>query len=141
MGLQDDVEFLGFVPDIPRFLAAVDIVALPSLFEGLGVSVLEAMAARKAVVASRVGGLAELVIDSETGLLVAPRDVEGLANAIAKLAGDKILIQELGRKGAERLKAHFTMEQMAQSNEAYYYALLEKSDLSHVNDGEARRSS
>jgi hypothetical protein len=51
------------------------------------------------------------------------------------------LIQELGRKGAERLKAHFTMEQMAQSNEAYYYALLEKSDLSHVNDGEARRSS
>jgi glycosyltransferase involved in cell wall biosynthesis len=141
MGLQDDVEFLGFVPDIPRFLAAVDIVALPSLFEGLGVSVLEAMAARKAVVASRVGGLAELVIDSETGLLVAPRDVEGLANAIAKLAGDKILIQEMGRKGADRLKTHFTMKQMAQSNEAYYYALLAKSDLSHVKAGEARRSS
>jgi glycosyltransferase involved in cell wall biosynthesis len=138
LGLQDDVEFLGFVADIPGFLAAVDIVALPSLFEGLGVSVLEAMAAGKAVIASRVGGLAELVIDSETGLLVAPRDVEGLANAIAKLAGDKVLIQELGRKGAERLQAHFTMERMAQSNEAYYYRLLGKSDLSQVNDGQAR---
>jgi glycosyltransferase involved in cell wall biosynthesis len=138
LGLQDDVEFLGFVADIPGFLAAVDIVALPSLFEGLGVSVLEAMAAGKAVIASRVGGLPELVIDSETGLLVAPRDVEGLANAIAKLAGDKVLIQELGRKGAERLQAHFTMERMAQSNEAYYYGLLGKSDLSQVNDGQAR---
>lgn len=124
LGVKEDVQFLGFVSDIPAFLSAVDIVVQPSLFEGLGVSVLEAMAAGKAVIASRVGGLAELVIDAETGLLVAPRDVEGLANAIAKLAADRALMKTMGQKGAERLKESFTMEQMARSNETYYYGLL-----------------
>ena len=139
LGLREDVEFLGFVEDIPGFLTTVDVVLLPSLFEGLGVSVLEAMAAGKAVIASRVGGLAELVIDTETGLLVPPGDVDGLANAIAKLTADKALMEAMGRKGAERLKESFTMEQMARSNEDYYYGLLQRQNLSHVNAGEARR--
>jgi glycosyltransferase involved in cell wall biosynthesis len=124
LGLQEDVQFLGFVADMPRFLAAIDIFVLPSLFEGLGVSVLEAMAAGKAVIASRVGGLPELVIDGATGLLVAPRDIAGLVNAIAKLAGDGPLTRQMGEKGRERLKANFTLEQMARKNEAYYYDLL-----------------
>ncbi|HEY6367715.1 MAG TPA: glycosyltransferase family 4 protein [Candidatus Binatia bacterium] len=127
LGLKDEVQFLGFVSDIPAFLSQVDILVLPSLFEGLGVSVLEAMAAGKAVIASRVGGLVELVHDTVTGLLVAPRDVEGLANAIAKLAGDRTLRREMGRKGKERLQANFTVEQMAKQNEDYYYRLLEQS--------------
>ena len=126
-GLKDEVQFLGFVTDMPAFLSQVDIVILPSLFEGLGVSVLEAMAAGKAVIASRVGGLVELVRDTVTGLLVAPRDVEGLANAIAKLAGDRTLRREMGEKGKERLQANFTVEQMAKQNEDYYYRLLEQS--------------
>jgi glycosyltransferase involved in cell wall biosynthesis len=112
---------------MPAFLSQVDILVLPSLFEGLGVSVLEAMAAGKAVIASRVGGLVELVHDTVTGLLVAPRDVEGLANAIAKLAGDRTLRREMGQKGKERLQANFTVEQMAKQNEDYYYRLLEQS--------------
>jgi glycosyltransferase involved in cell wall biosynthesis len=124
LGLQEDVQFLGFVADIPRFLAAVDIVVLPSLFEGLGVSVLEAMAAGKAVIASRVGGLPELVIDAVTGFLVAPQDIEGLMNAIGKLAGNSSLTRQMGRKGRERLKSNFTLEQMGRKNEAYYYDLL-----------------
>jgi glycosyltransferase involved in cell wall biosynthesis len=127
LGLKDEVQFLGFVSDMPAFLSRVDILVLPSLFEGLGVSVLEAMAAAKAVIASRVGGLVELVHDSVTGLLVAPRDVEGLANAIAKLATDRTLRREMGRKGKERLQANFTIEQMAKQNEDYYYRLLEQS--------------
>ena len=98
LGLKEDVHFLGFVADMPGFLASVDVVVLPSLFEGLGVSVLEAMAAGKAVIASRVGGLPELVVDAATGLLVEPRDVAGLANAIAKLARDRTLIRRHGRK-------------------------------------------
>jgi glycosyltransferase involved in cell wall biosynthesis len=126
LGLKDDVQFLGFVSDIPTFLSQVDIFVLPSLFEGLGVSVLEAMAAGKAVIASRVGGLPELVIDSVTGLLVAPRDVEGLVNAISTLAGDKSLIRAMGDKGRERLKEKFTMEQTARQVEDYYYSLLER---------------
>ena len=125
LGLKHEVQFLGFVSDMPAFLSQVDILVLPSLSEGFGVSVLEAMAAGKAVIASRVGGLAELVSDTVTGLLVAPRDVEGLANAIAKLAGDRTLLQEMGRKGKERLQANFTVEHMAKQNEDYYYGLLE----------------
>ena len=127
LGVKDDVQFLGFVSDISAFLSQVDIFVLPSLFEGLGVSVLEAMAAGKAVIASRVGGLPELVIDSVTGLLVAPRDIEGLANAISKLAADRFLIREMGQRGRERLRENFTMEQTARKNEDYYYCLLEKS--------------
>jgi len=126
LGLKEDVEFLGFVSDIPGFLSNVDIVVLPSLFEGLGVSVLEAMAAGKPVIASRVGGLPEIVIDAATGFLVEPRDVEGLASAISKLAGDIILIRNMGQKGRERLEKNFTIEQMARKNEDYYYDLLEK---------------
>lgn len=124
MGLKDDVRFLGFVADMPALLNKVDIFVLPSVFEGLGVSVLEAMAAGKAVIASRVGGLAELVMDGVTGLLVGTGDVEGLAGAILKLAGDRALIGEMGRKGRERVNESFTMEQMAKQNEDYYYDLL-----------------
>jgi glycosyltransferase involved in cell wall biosynthesis len=127
LGLKENVRFLGFVADMPAFLSKVDIFVLPSLFEGLGVSALEAMAAGKAVIASRVGGLAELVIDAVTGLLVGPGDVEGLANAILKLAGDRALIGKMGRKGRERVKDNFTMEQMARQNEDYYYDLLGRS--------------
>jgi glycosyltransferase involved in cell wall biosynthesis len=125
LGLKHDVQFMGFVSDMPAFLSQVDIVVLPSLSEGFGVSALEAMAAGKAVIGSRVGGLPELVSDTVTGLLVAPRDVEGLANAIAKLVGDRILRCEMGQKGKERLQANFTVEQMAKQNEDYYYSLLE----------------
>jgi glycosyltransferase involved in cell wall biosynthesis len=126
LGLEEDVKLLGFVSDMPGFLADVDIVVLPSLFEGLGGSVLEAMAAGKAVIASRVGGLPELVVDGTTGFLVKPGDVEGLANAIAKLAGDRVRIREMGQKGKERLKNQdFTLERMGRENEEYYYNLLD----------------
>jgi glycosyltransferase involved in cell wall biosynthesis len=126
LGLKDDVRFLGFVSDIPAFLSQVDIFVLPSLFEGLGVSVLEAMAAEKPVIASRVGGLMEVVRDGTTGFLVSPGDAEGLASAIAKLAADRALSREMGQKGKARLKEHFTLAQMASKNEAYYYGLLGK---------------
>jgi glycosyltransferase involved in cell wall biosynthesis len=124
LGLKEDVDFLGFVSDVPGFLADIDVVVLPSLFEGLGVSVLEAMAAGKAVIASRAGGLPEIVIDAATGFLVEPHDVAGLADAIAKLARDRSLMLSMGERGRERLQKNFTMEQMARKNEDYYYSLL-----------------
>jgi glycosyltransferase involved in cell wall biosynthesis len=130
LGLQEEVEFLGFVSDMPGFFSSVDVVVLPSLLEGLGVSVLEAMAAGKAVIASRVGGLPEVVIDGATGFLVAPRDVEGLAHAIAKLAGDRLLLHDMGQNGKERLVKNFTMERMARQNEDYYYELLGRAGAS-----------
>jgi glycosyltransferase involved in cell wall biosynthesis len=125
--LTNEVKFYGFVSDTPAFLARIDLFVLPSLHEGLGVAALEAMAAGKAVVASRAGGLAELVLDPDTGLLVSPGDPEALAKAIAKLVRDRSLARVMGNRGADRVRGHFTLEQMALKNEAYYYDLLERS--------------
>jgi glycosyltransferase involved in cell wall biosynthesis len=125
LGLVDDVQFSGFVTDTAEFLASIDLFVMPSLFEGLGVAVLEAMAAGKPVVATRVGGLAESVLDGVTGLLVAPRDAAALATAIDKLARDPALALALGSRGAARVRQHYTLEQMARRNEAYYYELLD----------------
>lgn len=124
LNLADEVRFCGFVSDAPAFLSQIDIFVLPSLYEGLGVAVLEAMAAGKPVIASRVGGLPELVADGETGLLVSPKNVEGLIEAIARLADDESLAREMGRKGAARARTNFSLENMAAQNEAYYYELV-----------------
>jgi len=123
--LKDEVRFFGFVADTAAFLSKVDIFVLPSLYEGLGVAALEAMAAGKPVIASRVGGLTELVIDAETGFLVPTQDGAALAKAIAVLAGDRAMAQRMGARGAERVRSHFTLERMAMKNEAYYYELLQ----------------
>jgi glycosyltransferase involved in cell wall biosynthesis len=124
LGLVDNVQFSGFVADTAEFLASIDLFVMPSLFEGLGVAALEAMAAGKPVIATRVGGLAESVLDEVTGLLVAPRDATALANAIEKLVRDPSLALALGSQGVERVRQHYSLEQMARRNEAYYYELL-----------------
>ena len=64
LGLREEVSFVGFVKDVPRFLSSIDVLVLPSLYEGLGVAALEGMAAGKPVVATRVGGLAESIVDA-----------------------------------------------------------------------------
>jgi glycosyltransferase involved in cell wall biosynthesis len=125
LGVEGDVEFMGFVTDMPSFTASIDIFVLPSLFEGLGVAALEAMAAARPVVASAVGGLKQLVVDGETGLLVPRGDSGSLARALEKLVQDADLIRSLGERGRARLREHFTMDGMARANEAFYYDLLE----------------
>ncbi|MBM2803540.1 MAG: hypothetical protein HW419_1433 [Deltaproteobacteria bacterium] len=124
LGLTDDVQFSGFVADAAVFLADLDVFVMPSLFEGLGVAALEAMAAGKAVIATKVGGLAESVVDGVTGILVPPRDSEALAGAIAKIGKQPELAAAMGQRGRARVLEHFTLEQMALKNEAYYYELL-----------------
>jgi glycosyltransferase involved in cell wall biosynthesis len=125
LGLEREVKFLGFVADTPSFLADIDIFVLPSLHEGLGVAALEAMAAGKAVVASQVGGLAELITDGLTGFLVPPRDSKALSDAIARLFIDPNLMRAAGQRAAEHVRGYFTVQRMAKQNETYYYELLE----------------
>jgi len=125
-GLRTEVEFLGFVDDIWRFLETIDIFVLPSRHEGLGVAVLEAMAAGKPVVASRVGGLVDSVLDSVNGILVEPGDSAALAGAIRRLVCEPQLARAMGRRGYERVRENFTVERMAEANEAFYYALLDR---------------
>ena len=123
-GLTEQVTFLGFVQDTVSFLAAIDILAMPSLHEGLGVAALEAMAAGRPVVASRSGGLSEAVVDGVTGILVPPRDASALAAAIAKLAGAPEWARALGAQGRTRARDAYSLEQMARQNELYYRELL-----------------
>ena len=121
--LDNEVMFFGFVTDTVAFLRGVDCIALPSLYEGLGVAVLEGMAAGKPIVATRVGGLTESVVDGVTGLLVPPADPAALAAAIARLAQSPCLARSLGAKGRERARESFSLEHMARENESFYYEL------------------
>jgi glycosyltransferase involved in cell wall biosynthesis len=118
--LGSAVRFVGFRTDVAACLAAADVVALPSLHEGLGVAALEAMAAGRPVVASRVGGLAEVVVDEVTGLLVPPGDAAALGRALARLGADPGLRARLGAAGRARVLARYTVTQMAEGTLACY---------------------
>ena len=111
-GVADRVHFLGFRADAAAVLDQLDVLVLPSWIEGLPVIVLEAMAHAKPVIATPVGGTAELVADGETGLLVPPRDPERLAEAIRSLAADPELGRRLGLAGRERVEREFSESEM-----------------------------
>jgi glycosyltransferase involved in cell wall biosynthesis len=110
LGVADRCVFLGDRPDVPDLLAAADVLVLPSLFEGLPVSVLEAMAAERPVVATRIGGTDEAVAHELNGLLVPPRDPTALASAIRRLQTDPALARRLAAAGRERVEREFSTE-------------------------------
>ncbi|HZO08743.1 MAG TPA: glycosyltransferase family 4 protein [Myxococcota bacterium] len=126
LGLSARVRFLGSRDDAPDLLAACDVYVLPSRREGLGVSALEAMAARRPVVASRVGGLGDAVVDQRTGLLVPPEDTAELARALARLLADPALRRRLGEAGPARLAEGFLASQMVAAYEKLYRSVLEE---------------
>lgn len=109
-GLANTIRLLGFRRDVGALLAAADIFCLTSRREGVPVAILEAMAAGRAVVATRVGGVAELVAAGETGILVAPGDPAATAAALAELLASAARRQALGASGQARARAHFTIE-------------------------------
>src|SRR5262249_8314918 len=118
--LPGTVVFAGQQTDVAGCLAAADIVAMPSLKEGLGVAALEAMAAERPVVASRVGGLAEAVVDGESGLLVAPGGSTALADAISALIDDPGPRRPLPPAGRARLLGRYAAARMADGTLACY---------------------
>lgn len=124
LGLGERVHFLGRRSDVPDLLEACDVFALPSRLEGLGVAALEAMARGRPVVASAVGGLAQIVVPEETGLLVPPGDAEALAAALERLLANPALARRLGAAGAKRVAEHFLAEQMVAAYEALYREIL-----------------
>jgi len=106
--VADRCVFLGSRADVSDLLAAADLFVLPSLFEGLPVSVLEAMAAERPVVATAIGGTDEAVAHEVTGLLVPPRDPTALAGAIRRLQADPALARRLAAAGHERVRREFS---------------------------------
>jgi len=111
--VEDMIFFLGFREDIPKILASLDLFVLSSYLEGLGSSLIDAMAHKLPVVATNVGGIPEVVIDGKTGLLVPPRHPEALAEAILKLYYDPSLSLQFGQKGREVVYQNFSAESMA----------------------------
>ncbi|MEW6267887.1 MAG: glycosyltransferase family 4 protein, partial [Thermodesulfobacteriota bacterium] len=123
LGVAGRVRWLGRVADVRPVLAAADVVAMPSLAEGLGVAAIEAMAAGRPVVASAVGGLPELIRDGEQGLLVPARDRAALAAALARCLRDPELRARLGAAGQTRAEA-FSTAAMARGTESVYERAL-----------------
>ncbi|MDQ2982067.1 MAG: glycosyltransferase family 4 protein [Actinomycetota bacterium] len=112
----------GFVPhdELQRLYARAAVVACPSRREGFGVACLEAMAHGRPVVATRVGGLLDLVVDGETGILVAPCDPAALRSALERLLADPDLRRRLGTAGRERARTHFSWEKATDATLAAY---------------------
>ena len=124
LGIRSNVIFTGFRADACALMSQVDVVILPSLWEGFGIVLLEAMAAMKPIVATRVSAIPEIVVDGVTGLLVPPRDPEALAEAIIALLQDQERAEAMGRAGQERVERHFSVERMVQQTEALYEELV-----------------
>lgn len=118
------VELPGERRDVPELLAGADAFVLSSRSEGLPISILEAMSAGLPVVASAVGGVPELVVDGETGLLVPPGDPEALADALGRLLGDAELRRRLGAAGRERAEREFGLERFRREHLELYERLL-----------------
>jgi glycosyltransferase involved in cell wall biosynthesis len=128
LGLADRVDFLGHRTDIRDLLASSDVFVLPSLYEGLPLSILEAMAAGKPVVATQVGGTAEVVLAGETGLLVPPSDSTALATAIRSVVTDRAFAQRLGSRGRVRVEREFSTAVMLRQVTSLYTELLARYD-------------
>lgn len=120
LGLQASVRLLGMRNDVGQLLAAFDCFVLSSTTEGYSLALVEAAAAGLPIVATQVGGNADIVADGVSGLLVPPRDEAALGAAIARLADDAALRERMGRAGREWALAHGSVEAMGRAYDALY---------------------
>jgi len=111
--VDDLVYFLGFREDVPQIMASLDLFVLSSYLEGLGTSIMDAMASRLPVVATAVGGIPEIVINNQTGILVPARNPQALAEAILKIYHDREFGRRLAQKGYDIVHQKFSAESMA----------------------------
>ncbi|WP_290811361.1 glycosyltransferase family 4 protein [Halovivax sp.] len=118
-GIDDRVAFVGWVEEMPEYLASLDVFVLPSLNEGIPGAVREAAAMERAIVATDVGATDEVVVDGETGLLVSPRDVEALRRAIERLLDDPAVRERLGTNARERVVSEFSVDAYVRNYERF----------------------
>ena len=122
--LEKHVILAGFRADVLSLHKAFDVFVMSSVNEGLGTSLLDAMACGKPVVATRAGGIPEIVLDGETGLLVPPRDHAAMADALVRFLGDGALRASMGAAGLARVRQYFTAEVMVANTAREYERLL-----------------
>jgi glycosyltransferase involved in cell wall biosynthesis len=119
-GLESQITFLGFRNDVPRLLSAFDIFVLPSIFEGLPVALIEAMAAGKPIVTTDVDGNCEVIGDNEAGIAVESRDPVGLSAALIRMIEDPELRERMGRTGEKRAEELFSLKAMIANYQELY---------------------
>lgn len=122
--VSDRLSLLGWVDNPRTYLPQFDIFAMPSRSEGFPLAVVEAMLAGLPVVATRVGSVAEAVIDGETGLLIDKDDINGLAAALRKLRDNVELRRRLGQRGQEVAQGNFTVDVMVKRYEQLWHELI-----------------
>ncbi len=122
--LQKQVILTGWRRDIPRILRATDVFVLTSLWEGLPVSVLEAMASSRPIVATDTGGIREVVIEGKTGFLVSPLDIQGMSGKLVMLLRDEKLRQAIGQNARYALGPDFQTESMVCDTQHIYESLI-----------------
>lgn len=125
-GLAGKVRLMGFVDNLPEILGCLDLLVHPADMEGLGVSLLQASAARVPIIATRAGGMPEAVRDEVNGLLIGPGDVAGLAAAMNRLLDDAALRTRMGEAGRALVLDEFSVEAMCEGNLAIYRKVLEE---------------
>lgn len=129
LAIEDHLIFTGFRSDLPEIYADLDIVALSSFNEGTPVSLIEAMASGKPVVATDVGGVSDLVRDGITGILVPARDSLALSGAIMRLIEDSDLRKRMGENARGRVYPHYDISNLIVNLDALYGSLLEKRNV------------
>ncbi|MBN1222368.1 MAG: glycosyltransferase family 4 protein [Candidatus Aminicenantes bacterium] len=132
LGLYETVFFLGERKDVPSLLSRFDVFVLPSLWEGLPYSVLEAAALGKPVVATDVDGVRELIRHDETGLLVPPGKTGAMADAVKRLLDDRQYALQLGRNLRDDIRSRFTLDRMVSQVQDLYIRLLERAPPGQV---------
>ena len=129
-GVQAKVHMVGFREDIPACLAAMDVVVLPSIrSDGVPQVAIQALALRKPVVASAVGGIPEVIQHQRTGVLVPPNDPQALADAVVQVLRDPPSAAAWAQAGGQLIDAHYGLEQMIDRTAAVYTAVLVEKGL------------
>ncbi len=129
LGVMRRCLFLGYQEEVGRYYDAIDVLVLPSANEGTPVSVIEALAAARPVVATRVGGTPDVVRDGVDGFLVEPGDVDAISARLAELAGDPELRARMGAAGRERVGERYAVGRLVADTERLYRSLLAQKGL------------
>lgn len=124
LGLSKNVVFMGFRNDIAELISQLDVYVHPSIYEPFGIAILEAMAVCKTVIATNVGGVTEIVVEGETGLIVPSANPNELADAILWTLQNTEKIKQMGEAGRRRVEQHFSIEKSAKRYEEMYEKLL-----------------
>lgn len=126
LGVENEVQWLGFTSDIPGFLAALDIYLQTSVNEGLSLSILEAMAAEKPVIATRVGSADEIIRDGQTGILISPGSIRAASQSLLALLDDPERRNQLAKNAREYVSAEYAIQHMVNGYEKIYCQLMDE---------------